>query len=654
MRFNNLNIREEELPEVTQLFLYWASLKEIPDLIYRMPNLEHLNLEGNRITSVPEKLSSCKQLKKLELGTNAIHSPESLKNLPPNLTKLDLSNNTIGEISSHITHLKNLEELHLNSCGIKRIPPQIKQLKKLKILDLYNNQIKTLPIALGKLNGLRELIVGQNKIREIPDVIGNCTRLSKLSARNNNITRISPEIGQCTELNQLVLANNKLETLPDSLENCFTLQNLELSKNKFEHFPEVVLTLKWLTKLFLNKNQLIQVDFNRKGDRLTFLDLSDNKISTVHKLPPSIEVLHLINNQLTVFPEAVLNCTNLRLLHLDFNHITDVPREFGLVAQSLRVFSMWKNPASTTPENLLQLEALERFSGLVSRKEQLIVLAVQKAGREQLVSSTEKPFLLQLLLNKKPDKHAVSLRSLLLFINGSYPSVTQKIRQYLYTRFGIPISRKRLRKGHRLALLGNTNFEVDQLRGRLEKQGITFTGTDCSEATHVLIGWGRINWRPGLDETVVYLSEKHLSNELWRLEEAHLLSNPDPEIDKSVQDLLLSGDNVNIRLGLELLKGGGLSPRMMNYLIVNWLGPLKDERLRVEILQFIKLNSEDEWKFVLDRYNKLKFFTYFKWIGENQAHAKKIEEVNARKQIHQYFKKNKLDIMFIKKALSRK
>jgi len=653
MRFNTLNIQEDELPKVTQLFLYWHSLKEVPDLIFQMPNLEHLNLEGNRISSLPGKLKNCQNLKKLELGTNAIHSWEPLRNLPPNLTKLDLTNNEIQKITEDITGLKHLEELHLNACSLTRIPAGIKKLQKLRVLNVYNNRIKTIPLAVGKLESLRELIIGQNRLKEIPDVIGQCSRLSKLSANENNVSKITTAIGYCTELNLLELSNNKLKTLPDSLQNCLTLQNINLSWNKLEKLPEVVLKLKWLSKLFLKKNALIAIDFKGRADRISFLDLSDNKIDAISNLPSGLEVLHLINNKLTQFPEALLGCANLRHLYLDQNKIVNLPKDYGTLSSTLEMFGMLRNPAKTTPEHLLAFTNLKGFSGLVEQKKRFVVLAILHAVRQKLIREQEKFVLLRLLLNKAEAGDQLPLPRLISFLNVDFPTVTQKIRKYIYTRVGIPLSRKRLKTGHRLAIIGNTSYDHHAIRDRLHRHGITLAITPDAEVTHLLLGWGKMEWSGDAGKRYVLLSEKQLGQELWRLEAAHLLKQPDEEVFRSVEDLMLSQDNVNVRLGLELLKTGGINNYFMNYLIINWIRPLKDPTLSEEFLKQIRLNSEDEWKFVLDKYSSIRFLHNIRNVGEPSAEAVKSRQLPIDQDLVQFFKKNKLDTDLIKKALSK-
>lgn len=77
MRFNDLQISSADLPKVTELFLYWGRLDEIPDMIFRMPNLVHLNLEGNRITELPCALKDCVKLKNWNSAPIKLNLPKA-------------------------------------------------------------------------------------------------------------------------------------------------------------------------------------------------------------------------------------------------------------------------------------------------------------------------------------------------------------------------------------------------------------------------------------------------------------------------------------------------------------------------------------------------------------------------------------------------
>ncbi|KAA3627428.1 MAG: hypothetical protein DWQ02_19770, partial [Bacteroidetes bacterium] len=472
MRFHKLHITDEELDQVTEWVVNWNKLEEVPDLVSRMPNLVSLNLEGNRISRLPEWLKNCDQLKKLYLGANRFQGTAEFQNLPPELTKLSLFNNEIGEIPVSITKLKKLEELNMSYTDLTKIPASIQNLKNLKVLELYGNKVRTLPVAIGKIPRLRELIVGGNQISKIPDAIGNCRKLSNLSAGNNRIKSVTKDLGNCTALTYLNLRNNKLSSLPDSLGNCFTIQRLFLQGNQFNSIPDFVYQLQWLSKLYINHNNLKEIDFSEGGDRLTFLELSDNQISVISNLPETLEVLHLLNNQLQEFPEAVFQCSGLKMLHLNLNNILEVPDDFGPLKTSLKMLNMMKNPVRTDPGALLQLKALEGLSGLVKTNQVPMVISVLQACRNGWIAGEEGPVFLKLLMTNKADVQDLSASSFINFLNVNDPEMTQKVRKFIFKKVSIPLYRKKLKRGHNLSVFGETAFDVNWLEEQLKPFGI--------------------------------------------------------------------------------------------------------------------------------------------------------------------------------------
>lgn len=673
MRFNNLQISSADLPRVTELFLFGGWLDEIPDMIFRMPNLVHLNLEGNRITELPYALKDCVKLEKLELGTNKIESAESLPFLPPNLKKLDLNNNQIGEISPAITRLKHLEELCLIGSGISKIPGHIQKLRALKKLELFNNDIKIIPLAIGKLTNLRELSVGKNKLTKIPDALGYCQKLSRLKVNENRINEVSNALEGCTELNYLDLSSNKLTTLPAGLTRCLTLQTLMLSHNKFTAIPACILDMQWLSKLFLNKNGLTAIDFKGQCRRLSFLDLSDNKIDTVKNLPGSLKSLFLNHNQLDHFPHAILECTGLENLFLRNNRIRELPEGLGVLQNSLKVLDLAFNPVKAAPEQLLHFKGLEGVSGLFKKTEALALISVLEASRYHLITANEHFFFLNLLLNRKNERGSPGLSSLVSFLNVRNPIAIQKVRKYLYGKAGIPLSRKRLKKGHQLAVLGSTKFNDTELKERLGTHGITFLEQVNENTTHVLLGWKANGFfRPfspesfygekkqfdcpeGISQPLVFLSERMLSHELWRLEKAHLLANPDAKIFQSIKDLLLSQEEVNVRLGIELLKGGGVPQEFLTYLMITWLRPGgRDPELKKEAFRLLFLNVEDDWKFVLDTFGGLRLAKCIRILARANEGDEVPKLTHEEQEIKRFLQVNHLDVGLIKKALFKK
>ena len=109
--------------------------EEIASIVKQFPNLEALNLSGNKIESVQK----CK--------------------LPESLKFIDLSNNPINsfdQLATAFGDLKNLDELNLMSCNIREIRPFGAKFPALRTLVLTGNPIQTIE-SFDPLNSIKSL-----------------------------------------------------------------------------------------------------------------------------------------------------------------------------------------------------------------------------------------------------------------------------------------------------------------------------------------------------------------------------------------------------------------------------------------------------------------------------------------------------------------
>lgn len=116
---------------VYKLTLKRERLKEIPQEVYQLPNLQELNLSANKLTEVPSDIA---KLKKLQ--------------------KLDLSKNKIEKVAPEIGELENLWSLIISQNYISSLPPEFAKLQKLKYLDMWSNEIDTFPEEMAKMKNL--------------------------------------------------------------------------------------------------------------------------------------------------------------------------------------------------------------------------------------------------------------------------------------------------------------------------------------------------------------------------------------------------------------------------------------------------------------------------------------------------------------------
>lgn len=83
--------------------------------------------------------------------------------LLPNLQILTLSENRIKRIPAEISTLQNLQVVSLYKNKIKFLPLEIRDLKKLETLYLGSNKLMELPVWVGGMGSLRRLDLSGNR-----------------------------------------------------------------------------------------------------------------------------------------------------------------------------------------------------------------------------------------------------------------------------------------------------------------------------------------------------------------------------------------------------------------------------------------------------------------------------------------------------------
>lgn len=126
---------------VFRLDLSKKKLKEFPQEVFMLINLNELRLDKNKITEIPSQITGLRHLQRLSISRNRIENfiPEVCR--LTNLVILDLSDNYLGEIPDGIRRLQSLKELILWSNMIHYFPTELGQLEFLERLDLLHNEM---------------------------------------------------------------------------------------------------------------------------------------------------------------------------------------------------------------------------------------------------------------------------------------------------------------------------------------------------------------------------------------------------------------------------------------------------------------------------------------------------------------------------------
>ncbi|MBT6483710.1 MAG: leucine-rich repeat protein [Planctomycetaceae bacterium] len=204
---------------VRELSLRGMELTEMPESLYRLSQLQTLDLDRNRLTALPESLGRLSQLQTLSLDNNRLTAlPESLGQLSQ-LQTLDLDNNQLTALPESLGELSQLQTLLLDNNQLTALSESLGQLSQLQELYLQRNQLTALPESLGLLSQLQKLYLFGNRLTALPESLGQLWQLQLLDLEANQLTALPESLGQLSQLRRLDLGDNPgLRLLPEIID----------------------------------------------------------------------------------------------------------------------------------------------------------------------------------------------------------------------------------------------------------------------------------------------------------------------------------------------------------------------------------------------------------------------------------------------------
>jgi len=234
----------ENPEEVTEIDLEGKNLKELPEVIFKFPNLEVLYLGNNPELDWKktfESLSKIKQLKGISLAQNNLKTLSEDLNKLENLEKIWLDLNTELDFSQAFTvlaKLPKLKELSLRENTFEKIPDNIKNLKNLESLFLsYNDNLAEINPSLAEIPKLTVVeLIGTKNIdaNQSFGALAKVKSLKILIFNKNEMVAVPIEVQELTQIEELWLEDDGLKMLPDVIGNLKNLKVLRLMNNPLE------------------------------------------------------------------------------------------------------------------------------------------------------------------------------------------------------------------------------------------------------------------------------------------------------------------------------------------------------------------------------------------------------------------------------------
>lgn len=286
--------------------------------------------------------------------------------------KLD-SNSFQGAIPLDIGRLYRLQHISLQNNSFQgEIPSNLTHCSDLRIISLSRNLLQgKIPSELSSLSNLQVLNLSQNNLGgSIPSSLGNLSALRSLSFSANRLEGSIPlEFAKLSKLEIFRLSDNMLSgSLPTGIFNISSVQFFDLSLNKFNgSFP-------WNLGLYLPGIRIFRVGANQfsgplpasitNASGLQVFDISMNSLSG--PVPMNIGNLRVLQRLLLSgnplgsesiklnFLTSLTNCTDLTMLHLDYNnHGGVLPSSIANLSTALQSLRLDGNRISgTIPESI--------------------------------------------------------------------------------------------------------------------------------------------------------------------------------------------------------------------------------------------------------------------------------------------------------------
>jgi internalin A len=280
-------------------------LKEVPDEVFDLRQLEILNLSGNNIREVPERIHDLPNLKKLVLTENPIEKVPDIPGLAldwdsylrcrktllrQNVEEIRIDIDVHGDLSNisprrprlrdELALLPRLQVLHITLGSISdstKIPKPTGEIR-----DLIDN--------LDQFDLLESLEFWGVLLGEVPSGIRSLRRLHSLEMFGAGLREIPNWLGELGHLHYLSLGMNELTALPDSLAYLSELKSIYLGRNQFAEIPEVVFRMRNLSRLDISCGRVLGIGYKGFIKHIPAAILRLPKLETINADRQPIEV----------------------------------------------------------------------------------------------------------------------------------------------------------------------------------------------------------------------------------------------------------------------------------------------------------------------------------------------------------------------------
>lgn len=426
---------------------------------------------------------------------------------------------------------------------------------------------KTYPESIKNARNAEELQL-EGAMKSFPEVFLQLKKLKELRLRETSIQDFSDEFLNM-ELESVDIETRFLDRFPSELARLKNLTQLEIGSLKFEEIPKEIGHFKYLTQLTIKHAKVLKN-----------IDREIGSLSNLY-------TLEIRDTSLEHLPVEIAEIRNLKRLTISENpEMKHLPEEIFLMP-NLNDVTFHKNGFPSSEATKLFEEGQKNKT---AKHDMAIFLALLQGNEAYL------------------QKNA-SLKHILSALNSSVKMLREKAQLWL----GKQELSTSLDANSEVLILGKFEASLAEVKDKIIEQGYTIANKWSNKTTHVLVGD-----KPGdklsplLDETITWLTEKHLNPEN-NATEAPVVELNDM-MEEQIKTLLYSEENTNLTMAIEIIETSQTASNfaMELFLAYQFSGHKENKKT---ILSIIK-KLEDE--------NLLTVFT--KKYGFKTASEKKISE----------------------------
>ena len=251
------------------LDLHGNLLQSVPVGLRHLEHLTVLNLSKNRLANGSlDTISRIHSLKELRLADNAFNGTlsKALYRLK-DLETLDIHGNALSELPDGLQELTNLRILDISNNRLRSFPFGAIEHLQLTELNIGHNRLSgtLLPSYLKGLPTVKSLDVSGNALSSVCDD-GTVTmpKLQSLSLGDNRLTTL-PDLSQWADLVNLSVNNNNIAAMPEGITLLMKLRNVDFTGNNLKKLDDGIGMMESLVTLSIANNPLRERRFLTMG-----------------------------------------------------------------------------------------------------------------------------------------------------------------------------------------------------------------------------------------------------------------------------------------------------------------------------------------------------------------------------------------------------